>query len=54
MVVTMLWGSHFAAVSLLGFAATEPFKVGLDGALSNLVQRKLSLPMAGWAELDEF
>lgn len=28
MVVTELWGGHIAAVSLLGFAANEPFKVG--------------------------
>ena len=30
----------------------EVFKVRLDGALSNLVQWKLSLPMAGVLEVD--
>jgi len=29
------------------------FKARLDGALSNLVQRKMSLPMAGGLELGD-
>ena len=31
----------------------EVFKARLDGALSNLVQWKVSLPMAGGLELDD-
>jgi len=31
----------------------EVFKARLDGALSNVVQWKVSLPMAGWLELDD-
>jgi len=31
----------------------EVFKARLDGALSNLVQWKASLPMAGGLELDD-
>ena len=36
------------------FYSLEVFKARLDGALSNLVQREVSLPIAGELEQDDF
>jgi len=37
----------------VGVPSLEVFKARLDGALSNLVWRKVSLPMAGGLELHD-
>ena len=34
-------------------SSLEAFKARLDVALSNLVKREVSLPVAGWLELDD-
>jgi len=39
--------------AVVAASSLELFKARLDGALSNLVEWKMSLPMAGGSELDD-